>query len=60
MKERILIPPGLQPRIEGLVKKHAKALKTSEGDARRIVEQAIIQRGIASLELAADLEGEPT
>jgi hypothetical protein len=50
LKERILIPPMLQPKIEGLVRKHAKALKTTEADARRVVEVSIIQAGIAALE----------
>ena len=54
MKERILVPPGLQSRIEGLVRAHARALRTTEEDARRVVEIAIVQAGVAALEARAE------
>jgi hypothetical protein len=50
MKERILIPPGLQGRIDGLVRAHARALATTEEDARRFLEIGIITRGVHALE----------
>jgi len=59
MKDRIVIPLELRFRIERLVRARAKVAKTTEEDARREICAAIIARGIASLELAADLEGDP-
>lgn len=59
MKDRITIPEGLKRRVDGLVKRHAKALKTSEQDARRVVEISIIQSGIEQLEQRAREELEP-
>jgi hypothetical protein len=55
-KERIFIPPGLHGRFEKLVEREAKELGTTEEDARRLVEIAVLTRGIAFLEraLAAD------
>lgn len=50
MKERILVPVGLQRRLEALVKAYAKDLATTEGDARRVVEVAVFQRGLDALE----------
>lgn len=53
MKERIAVPERMQARVEGLVRSHAKALKTSEADARRMIEIAIIQVGVTELERRA-------
>lgn len=58
MKDRIVVPERMRARVEGLVKQHAKALKTSEADARRLVEIAIVQRGVDALEQQAKAEGE--
>lgn len=57
MKERIVVPERMRARVEGLVRAHAKALKTSEADARRIVEIAVIQNGVEALERRAAEEG---
>jgi hypothetical protein len=57
MKERIVIPERLQGRVERLVRDHAKAQRTSEQDARRVVEMAILQQGVEALERRAAEEG---
>lgn len=50
MKELVRVPPGLRSRIQRLVEHYAKQLQTSEEDARRAVELAMLQRGLESLE----------
>lgn len=56
MKDRIIVPEGLKNRVDGLVRHHAKVLRTSEADARRTVEIAILQQGIDVLERRASDE----
>jgi hypothetical protein len=50
LKELLRVPQGLQGRLEKLVRQQAEALGTTAEDARRVVEVALIQRGLASLE----------
>lgn len=50
MKELVRVPPGLRSRIQRLVEYYAKQLGTTEEDARRTVEVAILTRGVAALE----------
>ncbi len=58
MKDRITVPERLRGRVERLVRDHAKAERTSEQDARRTVEMAIMQHGVLALEREAAEDGE--
>lgn len=44
------IPPRLAPRVDELVNRHAEAFGTTVEDARRVVEIAIMQKGVLALE----------
>lgn len=48
------VPRSLQEKLDKLVERYAELWRVSQRDARRLVEQAIIKRGLESLQKEID------